>query len=369
MDNSPTFRPSFTLEECISGVSAMGCGLFDSKIVLAGGFSGAGENTVYNRSLVTYDPVNKKVSWEDFPDMRGRKIRPLVFEVYGRLYVLDTSNSVHKRTWELYYPTKKIWAKVSDPFCSIYNALTGIKSISGRHPYSWFVCGNTVSISSPAEGLTYFHHTRQATKLFSTDASEPLPFHGMATTFFNPGFCNVVVISFSKGLVGGQGRVEGHRLRYCPFKFLKSELIFYTDPYEKPDGEVSCYFAECGKGKFCLTTFDNFNIHVYVFKILRHEAADGSSSLVLIDLDKHKYNFTDFSDEGFTSISLSGCFVLPRDDGPKRSEESKLYHNYFLCYESEEKDDDIPPLIATDKGLMIDPAYDSGGGDSDFEVY
>ena len=64
MDKSPTFRPNFTLEECISGVSAMGCGLFGSKIVLVGGFSGAGENRIYYRGLVTYDPVNKKIASE-----------------------------------------------------------------------------------------------------------------------------------------------------------------------------------------------------------------------------------------------------------------------------------------------------------------
>lgn len=90
----------------------MGCGLFGSKIFLTGGFggfSGAGENKIYNRDPVTYDHVSKVVSREDFPDMRGRKVRPLVFGIYGRLFVLDTSNFVYKRTWKFYYHMIKIW--------------------------------------------------------------------------------------------------------------------------------------------------------------------------------------------------------------------------------------------------------------------
>lgn len=71
--------PKFTFEASITtGFTSMGCGLFDSKIVLAGGFSGVGQERKYNRGLITYDTVSKKFSAEDFPDMCGRKVRPLV---------------------------------------------------------------------------------------------------------------------------------------------------------------------------------------------------------------------------------------------------------------------------------------------------
>lgn len=362
MGKPPNFRPEFTYEKSISGFSAMGCGLFDSKIILAGGFSEKENKTEYNLGLVTYDPATKKVAREEFPKMRARKIRPLVFEVNGRLYVLDTSTHIYKRSWELYYPTLKIWGKVSDAFSNRFIAHTGTKNISGRTPYSWFVSGQTITISLPSGEFTYFHHGRQFAKFFARDVAQTLPFHGMATTYFQPGVSHLLVISFTKGMVGGQGRVEGRQLSYAPVSFPKPELIFRTDPYEQPDGEVSSYFADCGNGKFCLTTFDNVNIHVYVFKISRHEHADGSMSLYLKDLDKHEYKFGDFSVGGFTSISLSGCFVLPSDERTKRSKESNLYRDQFLCFELQEKDEDISPfLINTDQGLQIDPEYESDG--------
>ncbi|KAL6520306.1 hypothetical protein OROMI_032486 [Orobanche minor] len=367
--NAQTSTPNFTFENSITGVSSMGCGLFESKIILAGGVSGEENNMEYNRGLVTYDVVTKKVSTQDIPSMRGRKLRPLVFELYGRLYVLDTSDSIYKRTCEVYYPSYKVWDKVVDAFCNIHNVRSGSKSIAGRTPFSWFVTGNTVFISSPEDSYTYFHHARQITKCFTLNSTQPLPFHGMATTYWTRGFFDVVVISFSKGEVGGEGSVEGRLLRYFPIRFPKPQLLFRTDIYEKPDGEVSSYFAECKNGKFCLTTFDNVNIHVYAFEIFRHKAVDGVLSLDLVDLKKYKYNYSDFSREGITSISsISGCFVLPRDGETKRSKESKLYKKFFSGYESGAKDDDLPPVVKTAEG-GFEIEYDSGGADSDFGDY
>lgn len=87
-------------------------------------------------------------------------------------------------------------------------------------------------------------------------------------------------------------------------------MFFWTDLYEKPDEEVSSYFAECKNGKLCLTTFHNVNIHVYFFEIVRDELVDGAMNLVLNHLAKHKYSYNDFSPDGITSFSVSGCFVL-----------------------------------------------------------
>ncbi|KAK1358179.1 hypothetical protein POM88_051435 [Heracleum sosnowskyi] len=367
--NAQTSTPHFTFENSITGVSSMGCGLFDSKIVLAGGVSGKENNMEYKYGPVTYDTVTKKVSTEDIPSMRGHKLRPLVFELYGRLYVLDTTDSIYNRSCEVFYPSHKVWDEVFDPFRNIHNAFLGSKSIAGRTPFSWFVSGNTVSISSPEDSYTYIHHARQWNKCFRSDKTQPLPFHGMATTYWQRGFFDVVVISFSKGKVGGEGCVEGRLLRYFPIGFSEPQLLFRTDIYEKPDGEVSSYFAEGENGKFCLTTFDNVNIHVYVFKIFRRKGVDGGLSLVIFDLKKYKYNYNDFSHEGITSItSISGCFVLPRNFESKRSKESKLHTKFFTGYESGVKDDDLPPMVQTAEG-GFEIECDSGGADSDFRDY
>ncbi|KAK1358185.1 hypothetical protein POM88_051441 [Heracleum sosnowskyi] len=109
----------------------------------------------------------------------------------------------------------------------------------------------------------------------------------------------------------------------------KYRLVTY-DIVTKKMGELSSYFDEGENDKFCLTTFDNVDIHVYVFEIFSHKGVDGGLSLVIFNLKKYKYNYNDFSHEGITSISsISGCFVLPRDDETKRSKESKL-HKFFL---------------------------------------
>lgn len=70
--------------------------------------------------------------------------------------------------------------------------------------------------------------------------------------------------------------------------FGKPKHIFNTDPYEQPDRELSVYFTECGDGVFCLTTFDNMNIHVYVFNFQRDPEHDDGLNLVLKYLVKHK---------------------------------------------------------------------------------
>ncbi|KAL6501417.1 hypothetical protein OROGR_026550 [Orobanche gracilis] len=193
--NAQTSTPNFTFENSITRVSSMGCGLFDSKIVLAGGVCRKENNTEYNRGLVTYDIVTKKVSTEDIPSMRGRKLRPLVFELYGRLYVLDRQNRQnhplsfsipsnsslifrfrqnHPLCFEIPSNSSLIFRfRQNHPLCFeiplhlressgqsllhcacrdpstipnedslIVNAFLS-KSIAGRTPFSWFVTGNT----------------------------------------------------------------------------------------------------------------------------------------------------------------------------------------------------------------------------------
>lgn len=96
------------------------------------------------------------------------------------LYVMDTSDSIYKRACKVYYPSHKIWDKLDEPLSNIFSANRGSKNVAGRTPYSWFVNGKTVSISSTTDNYTYFHHARQMTRCFTVDDTQPLPFHGMA---------------------------------------------------------------------------------------------------------------------------------------------------------------------------------------------
>lgn len=355
VDMAADSKSIFSLEKVISGFPNMGCGVFGSKIVLAGGVWGKKKERSYNLKFITYDTLTKKISRKDLPPLRGRKFRPLVFELYGRLYVLDTSKSLYPWSFEIYYPTRKFWHPLSDPFQNMFTEAIGMKEgigkkeISGRAPYFWFVVGKVLCISVPTDSTLFFHHARQFVKAFLAKCCQSLPFHGMAITHCQPGFDDVVVISFSKGCV------EGRQLNFCfpDIKvFGKPKPLFHTDPYEQPDGELSGYFAEFGDGMFCLTTFDNMNMHVYMFKIDRKPERGDGLNLVLVYLVKHKFSFNDFSFEGSKGVNIPGCFVLPRDDQTKRFEEAKLYYDRFTVYEDEREGVDVPMCYKTRDGSI-----------------
>ncbi|KAL6511984.1 hypothetical protein OROGR_021581 [Orobanche gracilis] len=280
--------PKFSMEVVIGGgFPSMGCGVFGSKIVLAGGLVVQGRTEAPNYGLITYDTASQHVSREDISPMCGRKLRPL-----------------------------------------------------------------------PTDKYTRFHHARQFSKSFTPRFQGPLPFSGMATTLCQQGFSDVVVISFSNGCVEGR-RVNIHMSVYG-YSLGNPQLIFETEPYE-PNGELTSYFADCGDGRFCLTTFDNVNIHVYMFKIHRRkDKKDGTVNLYLISKIMHKYDLNNFSTGGNTSFSFLGCFAPARGDWNKQSEEAKRYHRYFPVFEYAKKgrdisktkeknddDDDIPLTVDT----------------------
>ncbi|XP_074376651.1 uncharacterized protein LOC141718171 [Apium graveolens] len=117
---------------------------------------------------------------------------------------------------------------------------------------------------------------------------------------------------------------------------------FETEPYE-PRGELSSYFADFGKGNFCLTVFDNISVHVYMFTIARlPDKANGALNFQLKRRVFHKYSYSDFSPRGNKSLSLLDCFALPTDDRKKRVIEAGLYLHHFDYEESVEDGDDIP---------------------------
>lgn len=324
-------KPNFILEKIIYGSKYMGCGVYDSKIVFAGGISdaerekNAPKRSKYNLKLITYDPVSKNESREDFPQMRGRKIRPLVFEICNRLYVLDTSSSAYNWGFEFLNPTGNFWDPLMDPY---HNWFSGRKkrTVSGRTPYAWFVAGNVACISAHRDDHTYFHHAKSIGNGFLPKYMRTLPFRGMAITYFDPNFSDdVVLISFSGA------NVEGRRLNLESSNCLGTPTeIFKTDPC-KPDGELSIYFADCGDGVFCLTTFDKANMHVYTFEIHRLPPVVDSSTLNLHleRLEIHKYRFSEFNSGLNRSVSISGCFALPNVDRAKRIMEAQLYADLF----------------------------------------
>ncbi|KAK1393709.1 hypothetical protein POM88_012765 [Heracleum sosnowskyi] len=260
----------------------------------------------------------KLVSRNDFPPMSQRKLRPLVIQLYNKLYVFDTSDYVVENSFQTYAPNENL----PSPYLHPNSPYSWKGSFSGRTPFSWFACGKSICLTGPLENNSLVHHTDQYISDFFPCFKGLLPFRGMAITYYQQGFPDVVVISFS------HGRVEGRRLSVASrYSLGDPVLLFETDPFQQPDGEMSHYFADCGGGIFSLTTFDNATIHVYMFKILRHkDQADGSFDLDLVSLILHEFDFSSFSTDSFTSFCVLGCLVPSTTDGcDKQFEESVLY--------------------------------------------
>ncbi|KAK1359312.1 hypothetical protein POM88_043786 [Heracleum sosnowskyi] len=310
----------FTREASIVGVPFMGCGIFGTKVVLAGGLLQL-DKAVYekdhpvhethkavyvkNKGVITYDIITKQVSTIDIPDMRGGKVKPLVFEVNKRLYVLDTNGDLSGRSFEVYYPKQKQWHQVVNPYFhrSSPYIVPSLSFQKGLRCFSWFVFGDCICISLPNSMLTYLHHTKYMLKSFEACFSAPLPFSGMAITYCHPDFEDSVLISFHKGLV------EGRRLRMSFYgSYEEPVLIFDT----KTHGDMSGFFTGFGKRRFCLTVFDNAKIRFYTFKIVRlRNQIDDKLNLKLQKLNLREFHHAYFNLNmvtTFTSFSFAGCY-------------------------------------------------------------
>ncbi|KAK1358171.1 hypothetical protein POM88_051427 [Heracleum sosnowskyi] len=105
-------------------------------------------------------------------------------------------------------PSTKFWNSDS-LYHRRFSQLMSDKRISGRTPYAWSVVGNVICIAVPKTSSrdlchpTYLHNARQLRRKRFLIKRVKLPFEGMATTFWQPGFSGVVVISFSEGCVEG----------------------------------------------------------------------------------------------------------------------------------------------------------------------
>lgn len=74
--------PNFNLETVMKGLDSMGCGIFDSKMVVAGGYLSRQEKKKkLGQGIITYDIKTKVVSHKEIPPMQGLKVRPLVMEL------------------------------------------------------------------------------------------------------------------------------------------------------------------------------------------------------------------------------------------------------------------------------------------------
>lgn len=342
--------PHFTTETVITcGVPSMGCGLFGSKLVLAGGSVEYVESDYYKshmkqKGVITYDITTRQLSHSDIPQMGGGKLSPLLFQLHNKLFALDTADDPNHKlgSFEVYFPKQQRWHRLkltyfpTGKYSAGKLADPGSKGISF---FSWFTFGSTVFLSLPKDNALYVHYANYIYKGFRLIDTTPLPFPGMAITYSQHEFDDVVLISFSKG-----GLVEGRRLRF-PFIFDGIPVkILDTKTHSHHVGDLNGWFADFGYGTFCLTAFDNVDIYVHVFKISRRKCKEGEDlNIRLLDHSMHRFKYTDFSEAGHTSFSFAGCFApSPQSGGSKESIEAKVYSSWIRRSSFVEEEDDVP---------------------------
>lgn len=303
--NSP---PKFDLEKIIIGAPSMGCGMFGSRIVLAGGLlQDKYGRDKKNKDIITYDINSKQLSTDEIPKMRGGKVKPLVFEMNSKLYVLDTSVALPDRSFEIYYPNQNQWHRLHNSHYSSPSLVALVSLSEGLSRFSWFTFGKCLCMSLPREQQTYLHHSKHSLKVFDSCFNKPLQFQGMAITYCQQDeFEDVVVISYSEGLI------QGHRLRLSYFDPCeKPVLLLDTKEYFQHDKKMRGFFTNFGSGNFCFAAFEESNVTFYKFDIFRmRNGRNGRLKVKAYNIVVQRCSLTRFSVQENTKLTVAGCFSL-----------------------------------------------------------
>ncbi|KAL6508786.1 hypothetical protein OROHE_021345 [Orobanche hederae] len=330
---------NITKEAVIYGYPYMGFGVYDSKIVLAGGQSTM-DNTTHN-GCFTFDMGNHSVDYNPFVFMTHGKYKPLLFQLGKRLYVCNSQydSTIKEDVFpiEIYSPAVKTrWHAMSNIFdwSDVY---------SSRHMlvnYSCLVFGNTCFMSTvPFTDDTWITHCNYNHHLWMPYSDSPLPFTGVATFHSQDGFDDFVMIYFDKGAV-----------KVCKFDFSgfgASQELFKP---HKSDENIQGYFADFGMGCFCLTTFDKFRVYVCTFVVTREGTPSDPLKVTHRIQSKHVFHYDKLFTDGMTISSVVGCSV-PTQNQEAKSRAEKSEANFYKCYRKMK--DDYDPVEAENMDSLV----------------
>lgn len=309
--NQRSNPPTLNRDAVIFGYEVMGCGVYDSKIVLAGkGLSLRYYDHSSHDGFVTYDMRKDVVSYKPFlplcPSDFDSNVKPLVFQLNLRLYVYYHNDIVNfcspaiKTDWNI--------SRIGTD-CSFY----------GAEKCSCLVIGNSCCISAPCADVTYIHHSnynemcesdnlKKHSNPYSDDmgfdwmkhSDASLPFSGQATFYHQDGFDDFVIIYFENGVV----RV----FLFDFFSFGDSQVLFAVDSCTI-GGTMHGYFADFGNGCYCLTAFNKSLFYLYTFKITRYGKQSDPLKVQAKILSRYNFEFDYFCTEGNKIEKVLGCFA------------------------------------------------------------
>lgn len=352
-------RPKiFTTEAVIYGYASMGCGVYDSRIVLAGGqlrVHSTLHHTTLHNGCITFDMNNRSVNHKPFLPMTHGKYKPLVFQLGKRLYVCDSryeSTGTPFLEIEFYSPAMK----------TTWNAIAGIfESVQELLTHSCLVFGNTCFMSYPSGGHTWTTHSNYLQNSWTPLFDKPLPFTGVATFHSQDGFDDFVMIYLDKGDV-----------RVCKFDFScfgDSQCLFSLIPCMSHEDEPykQGYFADFGEGCFCLTAFGQLGILVCTFVVTRVGTPSGPLEVTCSfesTCNFYYHDLNNFVSDGTIITSVVGCFVRTQNEEAK-SRAEKAAAIFYKCFRKMEDDYDLSQLkyMENPESLILEDIWGSGEED------
>ncbi|KAK1367799.1 hypothetical protein POM88_033891 [Heracleum sosnowskyi] len=265
--------------------------------------------------LITFDMKSKQLSYNSFPSMLRGKVKPLVFQLYDNLYVMDTVSGYRQGSFEYFYPKKQEWNLLRQP---IYQHFVHGLSYRRDSNYPCLVLGSACFLSLPLDrDYLYVHHPNITYKAW-LPILKRLPFSGSGvTTFYHqPNFREFYVLSFANRTI------RAHLFDIYDQSVEAPKEVFSLPPSSESveDEQMSGYFADFGDGIFSLTASDAVCVHVCTFQVFGLNMPFKFNSLSHYEYKLDALSF------GADTISVVGCFApVPNFQAIEQAEEVLEY--------------------------------------------
>lgn len=308
--------PQLKTEIVFDGPRSMGCGRFESNLVFAGG------RFAKQNDFITFDLNTHTLSSNTFPPMQTPKVKPIVFELNKRLYVMDLSSGVRERAIEYFYPPENQWHQLPLPgqdFIIRHN----LQAPKNSRNCSFVLMGNTCCFHTPPLPFAYFHHPNYIYNDW-LPLNEIHPFSGVATCYRQEGCKDSMTISLDNGVVRAHQFVVHEGYWGNPIELFKITT-------SESNTDISSCFADFQGGIFSLSVSDKSCFHVYTFNFsIIGEESDRTMKVKSSLLSHYQIEYKHLLHETDV-LGIVGCFASsPNHQTFKSADEA--FNKYMRRY-------------------------------------
>ncbi|KAK1367808.1 hypothetical protein POM88_033900 [Heracleum sosnowskyi] len=151
-----------------------------------------------------FDLNSKQLSSDSFPSMLQGKLKPLIFQLQDKLYVMDTVSGYFDGSFEYFIPTNGEWNLLRHP---CYDDLKYELNCQQDRNYPCLVFGNAIHLSVSIDdcNFLFIHHPNLTYKSWFPAhvlrPDNPLLFSGVATFCHHDDANDFLIVSFSNRVV------------------------------------------------------------------------------------------------------------------------------------------------------------------------